>query len=543
MMRVARLLLMLVVLAELAACASAEIRIRVDQYDEDPHVDLPMTPRKANGLIENLRTLQSEARADVALRVQLATDAFQIYEAAWKIIGQDDKPVKKLRRRLAKYSTAVAQTYAHHATVTEKAITSLRYYVTRYEDEVNRSKDGHAEDEANRSEEDHADDLPPCNKRETKNWWQRLITGPPRSAKRGDDCVREKIRTKLYRWESHALALTAEAIASFQTVGITGAGVEDRSGNAAGSSPPPYIGSTFNVDWTGLEFAINAAYYSARIDGNEDLMSLYRQLGENIARRIRSMAQAVAASGRPVPINALRSPYTPSTLQGSRLAVANELETLRNDLPPTATSRVALANLVTGTSRFFELIDRLQDPGDPIWRVVRDRDNEPHWQERVTETYFYAEGDAGVVIVRDDPVHYRVHSARNDPTVLVQTQLEVSRTLANAAISIAGAASGLPTDSLASSASGRTTDTGIGGEPDGLALRDAQVDAWQKQRTVALTSLHRYLRGISSNLDEIADGGDATDDDREALKQQVLRLRSILEGHRPLFVTPEAGSE
>lgn len=523
MMRVVRLLLMLALFAELAACASAEIRIRVDQYDEDPHVDLPMTPRKANGLIENLRTLQSEARADAALRVQLATDAFQIYEAAWKIVGQDDKPVTELRKNLDSYSRAVELTYSGHTTITKDAITSLSKYVRKYQDA-------------------YAAGHPTCNQPETKNWWQRLTTGPARNANQGDECIREMIRTSLYQRESEALALTAEAIASFQTVGMTGAGAEDESGNTAGS-PDQYIDSTFNVDWTGLEFAINAAYYSARIDGNEDLMSLYRQLGENIARRIRSMAQAVAASGRPVPVNALRSPYTPSTLKGSSLAVANELETLRNDLPPTATSRVALANLVTGTSQFFELIDRLQDPGDPIWRVVRDRDNEPHWQERVTETYFYAEGDAGVVIVRDDPVHYRVHSARNDPTVLVQTQLEVSRTLANAAISIAGAASGLPTDSLASSASGRTTDTGIGGDADGLALRDAQVEAWQKQRTVALTSLHRYLRGISSNLDEIADGDDVTDDDRKALNQQVLRLRSILEGHRSLFVTPEAGSE
>ena len=311
--------------------------------------------------------------------------------------------------------------------------------------------------------------------------------------------------------ETDALEKTVDAIASFQDVSTT-------------SAP-------FTVDWIGLEYAMNSRYYITRLQGNKEKARLILGLGESIGARIRSLTSRLAASGRGLPVTATRSPHTPTTLIGSSLALANEFETLRNDLPETATSRAALAGLVMGTSRFIELIDRLQDSGDPIWRIVTADENEAHWSTQVIETGFYAEGNAGVVVVRDDPLRFRVQSARNNPTALIQGQLEISRSVAKAAISIAGAVSGLPTDALASSTSG-TTQGAVSGNAADFNLRRAKVEAWQSQRETALTSLERYLRSLATNLAELEDS------DEDGLASQTRRLQSVLAGHKPLLTIP-----
>ncbi|MEI8631514.1 hypothetical protein P4S72_04080 [Vibrio sp. PP-XX7] len=81
---------------------------------------------------------------------------------------------------------------------------------------------------------------------------------------------------------------------------------------------------------------------------------------------------------------------------------------------------------------------RLQNAGSPIWRVVADPVNEKRWNTKFSETYFKAEGEAGVVVVRDSPIQYRVQQAHNNPAALVEAQLQISRAVANTAIQIAG---------------------------------------------------------------------------------------------------------
>ena len=344
---------------------------------------------------------------------------------------------------------------------------------------------------------------------------QRTFNAPTKSADRGEECILLSIRNELRSSETEALTKTVDAIASFQELGNTSL--------------------AFSVDWTGLEYVLNTAIIEADLQNNQPRVKILQRLGASVAQRIRSVMAQAASAGRSVNPNVVRSPYTPSTLSGSSLAVANELESLRNDLPESATSRAALASLVTGTSQFVELIDRLQDAGDPIWRVVTNPENEHHWNEEISETYFYAKGNTGVVIVRDDPMRYRVQSAKNNPTALIEGQLEISRSLANAAISVAGAVSGLPTSSLASSKTGSTTPSEVTIESDGLAVKQAKTEAWAEQRKTVLNSLQRYLRALATNVTELED------DDTDNLASQQRRFKSVLEGHKPLLtVTPDS---
>ncbi len=486
----------------LTGCASTQLQITVDIYDEDPRVELPMTPRKAQQLIANLQTLQAEAKRDQGVRTRLATQAVDIYSGAWRIVGRDDRQVEKLHRRLAAYTEQLATNQAQYDDIVNGAVSSLRAYVSRYQDEYAVIQNLTGPDA--------------CNQPEQKSWWRLALGSGNASADRGDECIQLRIRNNLRNAETRALDRTVDAISSFQTLGSTDV--------------------PFSVDWTGLEYNLNVAYLESRATGNTGRQQLLQDLAESIAQSIVSLSAQLSESGRSVPVNATRSPYTPSTLAGSSLVIANELETLRNDLPSSATSRTALASLVQGSSRFIELIDRLQDPGDPIWRVVTNPDNELHWNEESSETYFYAEGDAGVVIVRDDPLNYRVHSARNNPSALIQGQLEISRSLANAAISIAGAAGGLPTGALASSQGGQSN-TAVETTPESFVADRAEVDAFNEQRKVTLLNLQRSLRELSTRVAEI------DEDDEEKLKKlvasQARRFEAVLRGHRPLLDEPE----
>lgn len=517
---------LLILFCLVGGCASTELRITVDLYDEDPRIDLPMTPREARLHIESLQVLRAEARKDISLRIDLASESVDIYRNAWRIVGQDKNRVTVLEGRLEDYSKSLQRNLRNYDWTAHAAIQALRSYVEDYQQEYRKEYRKTLKDRNDTADTVNANNntnsgsgdsngkggSESCNEAENKSWISAVFTGPARTADRGDECIHRKIRTALFEKETRAMAKAADTIASFRDLGATA--------------------TPFSCDWVGLEYAINAAYFAAQIKGNGELQSLLLGVGNNTTERIRSLNQSIATSGRAVPPQALRSPHTPTTLSGASLAIANELETLRNDLPVTATSREALASLVTGTSRFLEVIDRLQDPGDPIWRVITDPDNEAHWNERTVRTYFYAEGDAGVVIVRDSPLDLRVQSARNNPNALIKGQLEISRSVANAAISIAGAASGLPTDALASSSTGSQTAGEVDTSPKDFATRAAKAEAWERQQALALTSLRNYLRSLATKIAEL-DG-----DNPEELAQHSLRLKSVLNSYKPRLSIP-----
>ncbi len=86
----------------------------------------------------------------------------------------------------------------------------------------------------------------------------------------------------------------------------------------------------------------------------------------------------------------------------------------------------------------------VRDWGDPVWRTLTDPENGWHWHRTFSTNYFYAEGNSSVVIVRDSPVDFRIQKGGNNPSALIQSQLQITRSIADAAISIAGAASGVP---------------------------------------------------------------------------------------------------
>ena len=101
-----------------------------------------------------------------------------------------------------------------------------------------------------------------------------------------------------------------------------------------------------------------------------------------------------------------------------------------------------------------------------------------------------------MVVVRDSPIKYRVQDASNNPAALVQAQLGVSRAVADAAIQIAGATTGVPLLSVtqAENKTLRTDNSNYGQQTETLTAKKAELKA-QKQ------IFQRSFDAIEGNID------------------------------------------
>lgn len=201
--------------------------------------------------------------------------------------------------------------------------------------------------------------------------------------------------------------------------------------------------------------------------------------------------------------------------------------------PPLLETAAPGANAAFYTSQ----IDRIQDPADPAWRVVTAPENRDRWQQWLSKTEFYAEGDSSVVMVRERPGHFRVQRGTNNPTALIQGQLRINRALASGVIdifaSVAGV-SGIP--GLGSVF--QSLDPGDPSPPDdpdvpGLSAQDvtstrAAMSASVERTRLLRANLTSALNRLSSELQTVTPGSG---------EDQRIRseLKAILENHIDLL--------
>lgn len=146
-------------------------------------------------------------------------------------------------------------------------------------------------------------------------------------------------------------------------------------------------------------------------------------------------------------------------------------------------------------------VERLQDPSDPLWKVVTDPMNAEQWNVEFSGTYFRAEGNSSVVVVRDSPMEFRTQQGNNDPTALVQAQLQVSRAIADAAITVAGATTGVSLGGLKSADKRKDASNGDGiTESEEMARRKAIVEEKQRLRAIIINAQASQLRSYRTQL-------------------------------------------
>ena len=169
-------------------------------------------------------------------------------------------------------------------------------------------------------------------------------------------------------------------------------------------------------------------------------------------------------------------------------------------------------------------LERLQNPGSPVWRVVTAPSNKKKCNTEFSRSYFYAEGNSGVVIVRDSPMEYRVQEATNNPAALVQAQLQISRAVADAAIQIAGASTGTPlvTTSFKQQAITKNDNSQFQADSESLAKRKAELESKEDLRALAKNAITANLESVLNQLKNLDPQKAADKEKIKALKKQLI---------------------
>jgi hypothetical protein len=511
--------LTLIVLTLVAGCATSELTVHVDLYDEDPRFVAPMTPEEMAEQMANLERLRAAAKDKTAQRKFLAELSVQMYnDTREPLFNKPDRYTEELAT--FKKAADGAQTEIEKAI--DAAISALEGYGKNYQAayEVARRDFQRCENERLGSQSkapvDSAsanpsagESVPPAERPLASQCW---LSEKGKFVERLDD-----------EWIVRRLPVTLRA----EEATVRGNVAKAAAGYRSFAAP---VKDSFVVDWAGLRADLYDALENSTTDSGRE--SGARRAIHGLNTRLASLAQTANLVPKSDIEEAVESDARGNTtgLFRSTMKIAIELESLRGDLPEDASAQTALSGLVRSSARFAELIDRLQDSGDPVWRTVTNPANEAHWNTQVTRSGFFAQGKSNVVIVRQDPMRYDIHEGTNDPAALIKAQLEVSRAVANAAINVAGAAAGIKVPATGTKADAAGGDaaaaTSDAAKAEAFAQRKATAEEQERARQNAMRGLSMELNNILLNL---ATGGDGV------LSAQRARLLSVLKAYRNLF--------
>ncbi|HTE42822.1 MAG TPA: hypothetical protein VK629_18515 [Steroidobacteraceae bacterium] len=519
-----------------AGCATSEIRVYVDLYDEDPRFIAPMSPEEVAELIANLERLRAAAKDKTGQRKYLADASVDMYlETLYQI---NDRPADERREDVRKaaaggrdpecatgdyaaqlickrdrYKDAANEAFNEQGALIDAAIEKLNVYFGHYRDEYNGALEQFEACERERLKKStwfrNADTY-----RDSANKACQFSEKGKRKLQRLDDeWILRRLPIVLREEEAYARSYIAKAVAGYR-----------------GFAAP--LKDSFVLDWVGLR----ADIYTVR--ENSTSSKPRENKAKRAAQSMNARLELIAKSTNLIPRSKIDEAIEKDARAGATglfdatIEIAVELESLRTDLPEDAASITALSGLVRRSSRFVEMIDRLQDAGDAVWRTVTSKENSMHWNNKVALTRFYAEGKSNVVIVRQDAMRYDIHEGTNNPAALIKGQLEVTRAIANAAINVVGAASGFkvpgegtkPGDPATDNAAAATANQQAA---EAFAQRKAKAEEEERARQNALRGLSVELTNILRNL--ASNSSDAT------LKAQRAQLASVLKAYKSLL--------
>lgn len=180
-----------------------------------------------------------------------------------------------------------------------------------------------------------------------------------------------------------------------------------------------------------------------------------------------------------------------------------------------------LAKFVIDKNLMDSQLDRLQDFGHVHWKeIARNLDSAEYWSRKFTSTEFSAQGNSSIILVRDSPINFRPQQINNDPSALIQSQLQISRATTGLALSIAGAIGGIDINQspAANIPAEEVTNTNIGNR--------AAIERRIELREKSLSNLISNLENIESDL--IEKGDDATDRAKILSRLEVITNAYLL---------------
>ncbi|OFC71573.1 hypothetical protein [Alteromonas confluentis] len=498
----------------LSGCATATLDVTVDIFEKNPAVDLPLSDRKVEAMLQDLAKLQENADETLATRIKLATGTSALYDDALKMLIKadrlkaddvsypaqvscpklsDDKKVDSNLKPLEKYNSCLSESYEDFKNASNEAYDGLLTYLKAYKKAYTEIVRQQCQQLVNSDKDEKREVLREiCDNPETFIEYQdkdiqtiRIGDSKPPHRRKSKDI---EVLTK-HNYLFDKITVTAK----FRALNVNGQG-EICSPDKDIAFPSKVTktvtvktttknGKTETVEQIADTYTLNESEICGQtfvdlevdtLDKVSRVIAAYKQLShpaiyfnwgnieflinkyievrpgsaplwKNFARQLQKKLVALNEEAGVQPATGQRTisrSYDDTSFQGASLNLANELEALRNDLPESASSQAALEGLVKSKSNLNDLIDRLQNAGDPVWRTIVNPMFANQWNT-INKQHFKGDGNTSVVVIRDTPTRFRTAQAKNNPTVLAQNQIAISSAVTEAALNVVGGLSGL----------------------------------------------------------------------------------------------------
>ena len=479
-------------------CASTRLDVRVDLYREDPRASLSPSDARGIRFYQALQGAATEAAELAADQKRVANDLFKAFEAfarANTIMGDPNGP-------------AAGRVYWENQGGRATFLSGLEGQLKEHESIIEKKAErvGTAVADANGKLDTY---LKLAAKEQTSDTRPALLAAQAAlvSASEG---VQEAL-----------LALAGPFNSSFE-IGLVNLWPQVASALAKGPLATRASAGDAEAKRVLGEVQKEVDRLTASI---KDIAERGNRVPDRLAERLRSARLGLDPTKAPL-------------MQASIEAIARTAMEIPQSIQLGDRGTTALVEFTTSSTLFNTQIDRLQNPADPVWRVVTSPENAGKWNNQFARSYFYAEGNNAVVVVRDGPTSFRVQQGNNNPTALIEGQLHITRAIANSAISIAGGLSGVPVPTKEGSGGKPSNEPETVSGPPGSKVEDtsvikARVEREAKIRSGALRNLKVNLAALKEDFSKLGDGDD---DGRKAL---LRRLQAVLSGHEQAFGATE----
>ncbi len=473
----------------LVGCASTKLQLNLDLYKEDPFALAPLSESQIARIYQGLQSVEIESKKLADSRVELADNLFSTYKNLWFVATKSISP-DYTRENL------------------ESDVEDLKSYLDVYKKKVMAK----------------AEEIRALSKA-VRDLLDAYIVDPREKetaslSKPGGDGQKAPVRVTKYEVMDNIRKVNRSFI--------------ELGGPLHTDFEESLVKNWSVVSEMATEPNLEKMFKnSAPPPEMSELRKTIKKLGETIEElQLRGYRIPMEVSKELEVVATAAEENTPGAMKKSVDAIARAATAVPLEIGLGDRGATALSKLVQSTTLLYSQIDRLQDPADPVWRIVSAPENESKWNTTFSETYFYAEGNSSVVVVRDTPISFRAQRGSNNPAALVKSQLQIARAIGNAAISIAAATTGIPISLGPNEGQSTPPDNSTEKYPkaEELAKRKALTEQKAKFRTQAIRNLRNNLVSVREELRSIDPGKKLKD-----YPNQQSRLETILKAHKPIF--------
>ena len=583
--------------AVLLGCASAKLVVEVDLYDEDPRVLLPPSPQDNMALYAQAEVLLQEARANRNASKQWKSEVLNIYKSLWLSAGgsaTDDgsdttanrtscaaafsagHPLQHLSAAIINNNNCEEESIDALTAALQQLLTEINHYNDTYLHVIATAKNTYATKCLAKSDvslQSNTREIYQSTVTEVTATGEKLteravikdtvprtidvscteqirFEGAGRANKNSQTptldyekrqchkkignryvivpCDRHTADNEVWLTESQFIekSLAAEhSLFALQHQVLQRLSQVVNAFSAYQNLPNVY------VDWASLESLVHAKWMQAGSNKLEQ-ERLYR-LVDDARGRIQNLSDRLVLQDEQKHARAKARQQDLTALQRGQIKI--DFVGFNRKMPFAGSIKELLAQQASNTSGLYDLIDRLQDVGDPIWRTVTDPLNEHHWNKKVGKTFVQAQGKTSMVIVRDTPLHFRAHHVENDPSNLIRGQLEIARAVGDAAMTIAGVKLG----GTASASAPNADNVDINFTVESAASELEQNKQVIAQKRKALVGMIAQLRAFQKDLDKLENDTPGNKQKQKEYETALNNIRNqiigVLSGYKTHF--------